>query len=192
MTDPSLVPPVRDPSPEQRELLGQGLNRGGEPLRLFKVLAHQPRVLDRVTRLGAAFINRPRLDPRLRELAILRTARWHPSPYEFSHHALIAARLGISHTDIEQTLTPRPRFESDAETAAIRVTDLMCGGEGDRFEVMSLARRSWSDDEVVELVALIAFYRMLADIVRACGVTLEPGVRDWSAELGLAPAETSG
>lgn len=192
MSDYSIVPPVTDPSPEQSELMGNGLSLDGEPLNLFKTLAHHPRVLDRVTRLGAVFINHPRLDPRMRELVILRTARWHPSSYEFSHHAVIAARLGISHADIEQTLAPKARFEEDAETAAMRVVDLICRREGDRTEVMSVARRRWSDDEVVELVALIAFYRMLADIVRSCGLTLEPGIPDWSRALGLAPEETSG
>jgi 4-carboxymuconolactone decarboxylase len=182
----SVVPPVHDPSEQQRELLANGLHLDGEPLNLFKTLLHQPRVLDRVVRLGAAFINHPHLDPRLRELVILRTARWHSSTYEFSHHALIATRLGIPHEDVLTTLDETATYSSARESAAMRVADLMCAEVGDRDEVMATARDLWADDEVIELVALVAFYRMLADIVATCGVALEAGVPDWSADLPAA------
>src|SRR5579884_176198 len=78
---------------ENRELLRGAVN-------LSRALIHSPEAA-RSLRSAALFIrHRSRLDPRLRELAIMQVGYAVRSAYEFTHHVKLARELGVSDADI--------------------------------------------------------------------------------------------
>src|SRR5690242_8390981 len=87
----------RDELPDDKRYLFDNLSRdGGRVGNLFRVLGHSPQLLHQFMRLGSDLRSRTKLDPRLRELAILTVGRLAQAPYEYVHHIAIARRAGVS------------------------------------------------------------------------------------------------
>jgi alkylhydroperoxidase family enzyme len=81
-----------DVAPEHREHM--------RDINLTRIMFHNPE-LARVTGEHAMYIrNRSKLDPRLREMAIIQVGYVARSPYEYSHHVKIGFDFGVSEADI--------------------------------------------------------------------------------------------
>ena len=81
-----------DVAPEHREHM--------RDINLTRLLFHNPE-LARAHSQGAMYIRfKSKLDPRLRELAILQVGYCARSPYEWSHHVKIGFDFGVSEADI--------------------------------------------------------------------------------------------
>ena len=86
--------PYRDlaSAPEEvRTVLG-----GLPPLNIFRMLGHAETLLRGFAQLGGAILGRAALDPRLRELVILRVGARSPAAYEWQQHVPIARATGAS------------------------------------------------------------------------------------------------
>ena len=83
----------KDVKPEHQDLLARGIN-------LYRALVHSPDGLRSFSALGHFIRHTSRLDPRLRELAILQVGYLARSPYEYSHHVEIGRDFGVSDEDI--------------------------------------------------------------------------------------------
>src|ERR1700756_3528183 len=79
--------------PEHQDLLARNLN-------LYRVLAHSPRAARSLNTLARFIRDGSRLDPRLRELAILQVAYLTRSAWGFSHHVRIGREVGVSDDEI--------------------------------------------------------------------------------------------
>src|SRR5262245_27578017 len=75
--------------PEHQDLLARNLN-------LYRVLAHSPRAARSLNTLARFIRDGSRLDPRLRELAILQVSYLIRSAWGFSHHVRIGREVGVS------------------------------------------------------------------------------------------------
>src|SRR3712207_2918062 len=80
--------------PEDRELLARNIN-------LHRVLVHNPGAARAFGTLGQYIRHHSKLNPRLRELAILQVGWLARSPYEWSHHVKIGYDFGVTDADIE-------------------------------------------------------------------------------------------
>ena len=78
-----------DLAPENQELLARNIT-------LHRALAHSPNGLRAFGGLGQFIRHKSRLDPRLRELAILQVGYLARAPYEWSHHVKIGREFGVS------------------------------------------------------------------------------------------------
>src|SRR5215813_15625420 len=83
-----------DLAPENQDLLARNIT-------LHRALAHSPNGLRAFGGLGQFIRHKSRLDPRLRELAILQVGYLTRSPYEYSHHIKIGHDFGVSDDDIQ-------------------------------------------------------------------------------------------
>ena len=83
----------RDLKPEHQDLLTRNIN-------LYRGLVHSPDGLRAFSALGYFIRHTSRLDPRLREMAILQVGYLARSPYEYSHHVEIGRSFGVSDDDI--------------------------------------------------------------------------------------------
>ena len=83
----------KDVKPEHQDLLARGIN-------LYRALVHSPDGLRSFSALGHFIRHTSRLDPRLREMAILQVGYLARSPYEYSHHVEIGRDFGVSDDDI--------------------------------------------------------------------------------------------
>ena len=75
-------------TPELRDFYAtiEGASRGLGVLNVFKVMAHSPELMQSWWRMMVLLLTRLQLDPRLRELAILRLFQLKRSSYGFAHH----------------------------------------------------------------------------------------------------------
>src|SRR5256714_12378063 len=92
----ALEPPY---APETAALLAKWRPPGNdvEPLRLFRTLAVHDELASRMRPLGAGILGHPRLEPRERELLILRTCARAGAEYEWGVHAIaFGAPLGLT------------------------------------------------------------------------------------------------
>src|SRR5215469_7050875 len=79
--------------PEHQDLLARNLN-------LYRVLAHSPRAARSLNTLARFIRDGSRLDPHLRELAILQVSYLTRSAWGFSHHVRIGREVGITDDEV--------------------------------------------------------------------------------------------
>src|SRR6516162_3422390 len=82
-----------DLPPEHQDLLNR-------PINLFRALVNSPKAARTWSGIGHYIRHGSKLDPRLRELAILQVGYSTRSPYEYSHHVKIGREFGCSDDDI--------------------------------------------------------------------------------------------
>ena len=70
------------------------------PLNIFRTVAHAETAVRPLLRLGGAILGQGELDPRRRELVILRTAAVTGAEYEWVQHQAIARGVGASEEQI--------------------------------------------------------------------------------------------
>ena len=78
-------------------------------INLHRLLAHSPDALRAFSSLGYFIRRKSRLEPRLREMAILQVGYLERSAYEYSHHIEIGRHFGVSDDDIRAIATETGR-----------------------------------------------------------------------------------
>jgi alkylhydroperoxidase family enzyme len=147
------------------------------PLNIFRMLAHAETLLRGFGQLGGAILGRASLDPRLRELIILRVGARSPAPYETQQHVPIARATGASDDEIAAA----GRAELDAnvlgprERALLRLTDELLVWPRASDATLAEVRAHFPDREVCEAILTIGYYMMVARFLETTGVDLETG-----------------
>lgn len=138
----------------------------------FNAMLFSPAVGDAIQTLGAAIRYSSSLSDRERELAILLCAVAEGSPYEWLTHAPLARRAGWSEADLAalEAGQPAPGATGDEAAAAGFVAALLQGDVDDGTH--TAAREILGDRRLVELVALVGYYRLLALSLRVFRVQL--------------------
>ena len=81
-------------APEYRDMLKRNTN-------LHKLLVNSPDMARAFNGVGGYIRFKSKLDPRLRELAILQVGWMERSEYEFTHHVRIGKEFGVTDDDIQ-------------------------------------------------------------------------------------------
>jgi alkylhydroperoxidase family enzyme len=142
---------------------------------VLAVLMHNPRVVGPWLAFNSVLLNQPTLEPRHRELMILRVAWRTGSDYEWLQHVLLAKRLGISAAELEAVSrgadagiwTP---FEADLLAATDQLLDRHCI---DDATWNRLAERL-DKRQLVELTFVVGAYACLAMAFNSFGLELDP------------------
>lgn len=165
---------------ELADALAKTAVRSGELLNIFRTLAHQPALLKRFNVLGGAFLAKGVLPARERELVILRVGWNCRSVYEFGQHTLIGREAGLTDEEIAALATTRAAGPwSTEDEALIALADEICADDCASAVTFAALRRRWNDAELVELVALVGFYRMVSGFLNTMGVEPEEGLPGW-------------
>lgn len=146
-----------------------------QPLALFRTLAHNPRVLDRV-RLGG-LLDRGSLSLRQRELAILRTCARCGAEYEWGVHVRIfQPQTGMSEAQIAATVHggADDALWCEDERAILALADALHASARLNDALYTRLQRSFSAEQMVELVALAGFYHAIAFAIGAFAIEHEP------------------
>jgi alkylhydroperoxidase family enzyme len=144
-------------------------------LNITRMIAHSDAALRAFGRLGNRLLRHAKLDPRLREIAILRVAKLCRSTYEWTQHVPIAKSAGVSDEQIAAMENWEPaRCYSDIERKVLRLTDEITREvKGHRETVMDLTK-NLGHAELVELILSIGFWGMVARLLETLEVDLEP------------------
>ncbi len=162
---------------ELRTTLAGALTLDGKPLNIFGVLGHHPKLLKRFNLLGGFLLNKGLLPERERELVILRIGWNAQAVYEFGQHIVIGKRCGLTDEEIAAlTASPHDYDWSAEDLALIALADDLaaddCVGTG---TWLALTTR-WSEAELVELLVLAGFYRLVSGFLNSAGVQLDDGI----------------
>jgi len=180
MTDRPTSPriePVGEPDAELQEILAGALTHDGTPLNIFGVLGRHPKLLKRFNLLGGFLLNKGLVPPREREVVILRIGWNAGARYEFGQHTVIGRRCGL--TDDEILALTRPADEHDwshDDRALIALADELADDDCVGDATWARLADRWDDAELVELLVLAGFYRMVSGFLNSAGVQLDEGV----------------
>lgn len=175
------IAPVTDPGPDVAEALARTLMAGtGQPLNIFGTLARHPALLDRFNRFGGFLLNKGLLDPRERELVILRVGWNCRSVYEFGQHTIIGRREGLDDAEIAALTRPTGAYLwSPGDRALIDMCDELCADDCVSGETYARVAATHDEAEMLELLVVAGFYRLVSGFLNTFGVQLDPGVPGW-------------
>jgi alkylhydroperoxidase family enzyme len=144
---------------------------------LHKLLVNSPEMARAFSGLGGYIRNRSKLDPRLRELAILQVGWLEKSEYEFTHHVKIGKEFGVTDADIEGLVAETAGKPSKLEPLTKAV--LRGAREMVRDLAMSEAtfaeiKKELSNEHMVDLVLTIAFYCAVVRVLATMQIDNEP------------------
>jgi 4-carboxymuconolactone decarboxylase len=181
--------PAAGPSEERQELLARVLVDGqGRPLKIFTVLAHHPLLLRRAAALGAVFLGEgTTLPARERELVILRVASRVASGYELAQHTVIGRALGLTEDELARVTESELVQWSDGDRALLCFTDQLLAGDDVSDEAWEPVAERFREPQLIELILLVGYYRMLAGFLRSARIPVEDTVDVSGTDGLLAP-----
>jgi 4-carboxymuconolactone decarboxylase len=156
------------------------MRQGGFPAQTpqthaFSTLAHAPAVSAPALSLVFALLNETALDPRLRELVILRVAQRSDGPYVWSQHVAIARTVGV--TDAQMAALERgevpPDLFTERERTAFALADEVLDVPRCSDHTFAAVRELFSARQIVELVLLIGYFRMISGLMTTLEVEVE-------------------
>lgn len=175
---PRIAPVTPDAiDDELAEIFAGSLTHDGRPLNIFGVLGRHPKLLKRFNLLGGFLLNKGLLPARERELVILRVGWNARAQYEFGQHTIIGRRSGLSDAEIAAlTRAPSEHDWSDDDRALIALADDLAADDCVSDATWSALASRWGDAELVELLVLAGFYRLVSGFLNSAGVQLDEGV----------------
>jgi len=158
-----------DLKPEDQELLKRGIA-------LHKALVNNPAAARAFSGLGQYIRYGAKLDPRLRELAILQVGWLAKSPYEWSHHVKIGFDFGVTEADIE-ALIAESRGEATTLDATARLVlkaaREVFHGPGVAYDTFAALRAAMDTESVMDLVLASAFYCAVVRVLASLEIDVE-------------------
>jgi 4-carboxymuconolactone decarboxylase len=142
----------------------------------FGVLLRSPELADRWQRLGEYVRFRTSLPPRLNEFAILITARFWGSKYEWFAHKPLAIKGGLAESiaeDLAQNKRPanmKPDEELVYEFCTTLQRKHFVDGALFKRAIETLGERG-----VIDLVAVIGFYVAVSMVLNVAEIPIPPG-----------------
>jgi alkylhydroperoxidase family enzyme len=167
--------------PEHQDLLARNLN-------LYRVLAHSPRAARSLNTLARFVRDGSRLDPRLRELAILQVSYLTGSAWGFSHHVRIGRESGVSDDEIRaiaEETAGRPTQLEPLARLVLRASREMTADLAISDETFAGLQRELDDEHLTDLVVAIAFYNGLVRLLATMQVDVEEDYLSYLDEFPL-------
>jgi alkylhydroperoxidase family enzyme len=156
-----------------------------EPLALFRTLAIHDELWSRMRPLGSGILGHGRVRPRDREIVIHRTCARSGAEYEWGVHvATYGKAVGLTDEQIEATATgdaDDPAW-SRTESLLIRLADELCETCDVSAPLWSALAEQYTDDQLLELLIIAGWYRLLSGVINALGIEHEA----WAARFPTA------
>ncbi len=161
------------------------------PGNIFRALVNSPGGARAFSRHGTYLLGRSKLDPRLRELAIIQVGYVTKSPYEYSHHVEIGRQTGVSDDDIRAIAEETAGRETGLDALdravlhAARVLTVDVSLSDDTFATLEAGLDRAS---LIDLLLTIAFYNGAVRILAALQIDVEDSYLHYLREFPL-PAD---
>lgn len=165
---PYLEP--KNASPEVQKLL----TARPMVLNVQRMTANAQKIFIQRSRLSNALFTQTTIDPKLRELAILRTAKDCHSMYEWTQHVPAARHVGLTDLQINaiENWQDASCF-SEVERLILKFTDEVNAAVKARRETLEALKRHLSPGEIIELLIIVGHWRQTASILETTEVELE-------------------
>jgi alkylhydroperoxidase family enzyme len=162
------LPTDDDLEPEHLEMLAKL-----PPLNVFRMVAGAPRAVRPFMELGAAVLSTV-LDPRRREIAVLRVAHATQAHYEWAQHEQLARNVGVMQAEIEAIGTEERVRSLDEECNLIcRVADEVSRDVRLSDAALEQIIDRYGPRESAELILLVSYYNMVSRFLESTRVEVE-------------------
>ena len=161
-------------APHQQHIYDRIASKRGEVFRPFSVLLNNPEAADRVAAVGEYVRYDSLMDPVVREIATLTTAREMNSQYEWTRHELLARKAGVRDAVIEAIrdgTAPKGLLPKEGVFVQYALELLRTGRPKDA--TFQAVVHLLGEQGTIDLTVLIGYYTMLARIISALDVELE-------------------
>ncbi len=160
---------VNDLAAEDQDLLKR-------PIALFKALVNSPKGARAFGGLGNFIRYGSKLDPRLRELAILQVGWLARSPYEWSHHVKLGHDFGVTDDDIRALIDDtagRPTSLDERTRTVLRGAREMTQAGAMSDATFAALQAALGNEQVVDLTLTIGFYNAVVRVLATLQIDVE-------------------
>jgi len=157
-------------------------------INLYRLLAHSPEAARKFSGLGSYIRFGSKLDPRLRELAILQVGYLTRAAYEYSHHIKIGREFGVSNDDIRDMIAETEGRASNLEPLAktvLRAAREMTTDVAASSETMTALQAGLDPECVTDLIITIGFYNCVVRFLETMQVDVEESYLPYLTEFPL-------
>ncbi|TFV91669.1 carboxymuconolactone decarboxylase family protein [Oxalobacteraceae bacterium OM1] len=169
------IAPLEAPyEPAVAEAFSRVMPPGRAPLTLFRTMARNPRVLQRM--FAGSLLDKGTLTLRQRELVILWTTACCGSEYEWGVHvSFFAQRAGLADTDVAATCAaPGAHPWPPADAALLRLCDALHNACAIDDALWQALREHYSEEQLLEAIALAGYYHTISFLTNGLRLPLEP------------------
>ncbi|HVA75484.1 MAG TPA: carboxymuconolactone decarboxylase family protein [Acidimicrobiales bacterium] len=152
---------------------------GLPPLNIFATLAKYPELLDRFNRFGGFLLFKGLVQAREREIVILRVGWRSGSVYEFGQHTVIGMGAGITDEEVRRLVVESTDGWADGDRDLVELADQLCLTNSVDDDLWARLSARWNEQELIELLIVAGFYRLVSGFLNATGVQLEAGTPGW-------------
>jgi alkylhydroperoxidase family enzyme len=160
---------MSDLTPENQDLLRRRIT-------LHQALVNSPDAARAFGALGQFIRYGSKLDPRLRELAILQVGWLARSPYEWSHHVKLGRDFGVSDEDIQGLIDEtagRPTRLDDMARTVLRAAREMTQEGAMSDATFAALQQTLGNEQMVDLTITIAFYNAVVRVLATLQIDVE-------------------
>jgi alkylhydroperoxidase family enzyme len=169
-----------DVAPEHRDIM--------RDINLSKLLAHSPGAA-RASNNGAMYIRHgSKLDPRLREMAIMQVGYLARSAYEYAHHVQIGLGVGVSEADIRaiaDDTAGKPTALDPLTKAVLKAARELAAEIKLSDETFAVLRRHLDNEKLIDLFIAICSYCSTVRLLAALQIDLEDEYRQYLERFPL-------
>jgi 4-carboxymuconolactone decarboxylase len=164
-------------------------DRDPPPLNIFRTLAHNKGLEKAFLALGGHLILGGGLPEREREIVILRVGWRANSEYEFGQHTTIGLAAGLTQSEVDRLADAESGVWEAPDAALVSMVDELCDDDVVSDETWTSLAQRWTEPELLELLLLAGFYRMVSGMLNSIGVPLEPATPGWPS--GASPRRSA-
>ena len=172
---------VADLAPKDQDLLKR-------PIALAKALVNSPNGARAFSGLGQFIRYGSKLDPRLRELAILQVGWLARSPYEWSHHVKLGHDFGVTDDDVRALIEEtagRPTQLDNLARIVLRAAREMTEHGGMADATFASLRDALGNEQVVDLTLTIGFYNAVVRVLATLQIDVEEDYQPYLRQFPL-------
>src|SRR5271154_6509294 len=174
----------KEASPEVLKIL----KSGRIVLNVQRMTANAQRIFVHRSRLSTALFTEIAIDPKLREIAILRTAKDCHSLYEWTQHVPAAKHVGLTEEQIGAIDNWRDAgCFSEVERLVLQFTNEVNTNVKATRATLEALKQHLGPGEIIELLIIIGHWRQTASILETTEVDFEDFAGKVDSLEGLAP-----
>ena len=182
---PPRITPLDPPYPPEIQAEFDKLMRGAPPLKLFRTVAKNPRVLQRM--MAGGLLDRGSISLRSRELMILRTTARCGAENEWGVHVrAFGDKAGWTEEELRSTVhgaAPDPCW-SHKDRLVLRLADQLHDTAHLDDALWEELAAHFAEDQLIELIMLAGLYHAVSFMINAAGVELEPSAPRFPPDRG--------
>ena len=166
--------PLDDLPQDIEQTLVSMMPKGVPPLKLFRTLAKNPRILEKLQLSN--LLDRGLLTLEEREIIINRTTALSGAQYELGVHiAFFAEKVGFNKDQLQSLVSGRwddPCW-SEQSKILLKMCDELHRTSVIEDETYNDLRGCWTDDQIIEAVTVAGYYKMISYLVNVIDPEME-------------------